>query len=321
MKTVAGAKPRMAEFVKDNGKYFNSAYLPYQPTSPRNGLPSSFMLDLSFRAEKTDPFYATQIQKIQDKLGVNKVVWGYKRGEDNQPIWEVYFYHHKKYPENRYENVLDLMKPFLSFDPKMKTIEDGYYLVSTEMTKQSTPCINVYYPIILDEKDLADRYYLTDTPYFFSIKNDAVSIAQKILQDKTTMLAGNIYYKVRMPRSVAQVVNLLEKHTKKFLKVNPDKELFRRIFGLPFMKRDDGINLPYLITEKPQRQAIGLYFLGISYDNLVDFLEFFDYPKEYIYQIKKYRSQLEYLQMDMGFDIKVENDKLIYQKPCIPGTF
>jgi uncharacterized protein YehS (DUF1456 family) len=314
-------KPKMANFVIDNGKYFDSVYESYTPKLPEDRLPSSFMLDLSFRTENADRFYSEQVQKIQDKLGVNKVVWGYKRGLDGGPVWEIYFYHHKKYPENSYENILDLLKPFLSFDPLIKTIDDDYYLISTEMTDKSTPCLNVYRPVIPDKNDASDRIYLPDTPHYFSKKSDAVSIAYKIQSSNNKLLPGNTYYKVRIPRTKEQVLDLLEKHTKKFFSTQPSNELLNSIFDLPFMVKGKDINLPYLVVEKPTRQAIGLYFLNISYDNLVNFLEFFNYPIDYIIQIKKYRSRLEYLQMDMGFDIKIENGKMVYQKPCITGTF
>lgn len=100
----------------------------------------------------------------------------------------------------------------------------------------------------------------------------------------------------------------------------PDrKNRLLEIMSLPFLMSNDKLHLPRFIAHK--QTARGLYFTGVNYDNFLTFLHYFHSTPPFILQIQHYKNRMKHLQMDIGFDVKVENGKAILQKPAFYGTF
>jgi hypothetical protein len=74
-----------------------------------------------------------------------------------------------------------------------------------------------------------------------------------------------------------------------------------------------------VVANKQGNDAV--YFSRINVDQLIFFMKRMDYPKELISFAEKNRVKLDHLQFDVGYDYKIEGDKLKILKSGYYGIF
>ena len=176
-------------FVIDNNTYYDINGLQYTPQHNPNGLAASHLLDLSFKKEKVSEYYYQATRYIQNQLGINKTVWGYKQDLNGEPLWEYYFYYYKTNPLHTYSNIHRVLSGLINFTPQIETVNDHYYLISFILTEKKANCINIYFPDIDSLNDEDDLIYVPNHDRFFSRK-ESLFRAYGIEANKTELTPG-----------------------------------------------------------------------------------------------------------------------------------
>lgn len=277
---------RPAEYATQNDKFYNYCLEEYQPLTTFAGkLRSSNLLFHFFDILNHGKPYDDIVKRIQNGIGLNKTVWGIKKLAD-QYAYEFYFYNSDWEKKNRPKHITDLLNIIQSIYPSHIIMNENfpYFMFSLDI-----------FPGFYQQRVAGLHVYLGNFSYFFN---------------ETGMKMEN-HYAFYNPNTKAQQIAL---------------DVFQSAF-IDFSKLEiQEILIPELsdckrICRAHKASNDGIYFSGINIDQFIFFLKKFDYPLPIISFIEENKAQLDHLQFDVGFDYKMQDEKIKYLKSGYYGTF
>jgi hypothetical protein len=269
----------------------------YECQSEPNGkLRSINMLLHSFEYTGVDDAMLELCNAIRDGLGDWRTVWGIKQ-VDSKLSWEFYFYDYSRL--NRASSVtrlLEIIEPYVKCDLEFN--EDVLYFM---------------FSIDLDEELLAGRGNLDDINiYIGNIGNFGNMISSGIAYkySKRGMVLDNLYYFFDAGSGLQDIADKVVSsvHVKPG-EINLDEVL------IPELRDCKTI----VVANKKHND--GIYFSGISIDQLLSFMKVMTYPAELISYISNNKRSFNHLLYDVGIDYRMRNGKLELLKSSYYGVF
>lgn len=277
-------------------RYFDYCLEPYRPRTTTRGKARSenllwHALDVSGMSEARPV-----LEALQTSLGRDMTVWGWKF--DGEQSWvELYFYDPKKEDARAtVEGLREILAPYLALKPEVPEWV-RYMMVSFDLkpaTLQSGAIeeINVYLNTGTDEH--AGRSY-------------RVSAAD----DGDTQL-DNTYRFLPPKKEIDTVLALLQ--SSMFIDYEASPTVLSKVL------------LPTLFACKriciaKKRRSDGIYYSGIDIDQLLWFLDRFEYPAPIQAFVRRHRVRFEHLFFDVGIDTRQNAEGIIhYPKSSFYGT-
>jgi hypothetical protein len=266
----------------------------YKPIVPYvDKLRSANLLFHSFELMQTNERVFDLVQAIREGFGILRTVWGVKQwGQEIR--WEFYFYDYRKRERERsITRLLDIIRPFVPCEIKPNDILD-YFMFS----------IDVDHSLISGAANLEEVHMY--------IGNAGSTVSSGICYSLTPVgtRLENLYFffdaKIQMDLIIDKIFCSAYVD---ITKIDLDRILW------PELKECRVI----VVANKQGNDAV--YFSRINVDQLIFFMKRMDYPKELISFAEKNRVKLDHLQFDVGYDYKIEGDKLKILKSGYYGIF
>ncbi len=308
-------------FVKKSSLFFDVNYNPYLTDSNESSFPSSWILYQSFVSEQKNSFFEEKTKQLQEKMGVNRTVWGYKLNNFGVASWEYYYYYYKVFSSHCFENVLQTAKSLDLINEVFKpTIhKPDYYILSFDFQEEKADSFSIYYPDILRTfPEKYKRYFQQGYHYFDLRTRGFISYKMKDnLLEETNYYKGlsaplendeeNLYTEIRL---------LCETKLPELSKSN----YLSDIYLLPFLIEKTSCH-PWCIALK--KNAIKIYFTSANISIFISFIKHFNYPLNFVSKIENHHNVLSHLKYDFAFEIsyKKGDQQLTIDNPVLYGTF
>ena len=266
----------------------------YRPAVPyENKFRSANLLFHSFQAAGVDERIYDLVRTIREGIGLSRTVWGIKRlGEDIR--WEFYFYDYKRRErETSVTKLLQLIRPFAPC--ALKANENHHYFM---------------FSIDIDDELISGAKELDEIHLYIGNPGSTVSSGICYSLTGSGVKLENFYFffdaktQGEEIKSKAACSAFFDASA-----INLDRILW------PEMRNCKVI----VVANKQQNDAV--YFSGITIDQLLHFLGKMHYPAEIVSFVEKNRFDLNHLQYDVGFDYRMEGNKLIILKSGYYGIF
>lgn len=233
------------------------------------------------------------VDALREKLGPWRTVFGVKL-IGGRLSWEFYFYDYlRRQREVSISRVLDALKPFAS---------------SPVPVRESLP----YFMFSLDVDDaLASGRRAIDVVHMYvgnPGSNVSSGVAYALRADSTTL--ENFYF-------FFDAATQLGDAAKKIVNSAVFDETIVAVDAVltPELRKCRTI----CVANKQSHDCI--YFSGIDIDQLIWFLENFNYPEEIVNFVHDHRSEFDHLLFDAGFDYRLEGGALRVLKSGYYGVF
>lgn len=295
---------------KNNGKYYNCAFLEYKPEiHHKNPLPSSFILyhSLNFLPFKDNPI--NDIQKILKYKSKNKTMWAI-RNEQGEFSIEYYFCYHKLYPENSLEKLKPLFEEFYN-GVVGNAINCDYQLISINPISNKIKGFNYYYTVI-------DKNLPVIEINGFKVNSVNTIFYTAFYNFKSKEVTNKNYYQVGSDTLIIQRLTSLCVE----LYPNEDSILVNELLKLPYSKlfHDKNKQNDFRCSVKNQT-IIGLYIYRMQISDFLQFLQAHNYPDKLITLLNKKIKRLSHLKFDVVIDFYLKDNELIIKKTAFGGTF
>jgi hypothetical protein len=286
-------KPKLNHMLESHN--YDYIYEPYNITLKHHYKPSSLIFE-NFCNINNNNKMLSHCKKIQDYFGINRTVYGIKK-VGNEYSFEFYYYYPNKYQNNSFDNILKFNNI-----PISKIPEDSYLTAFSLDTNCALKSVNVYYAANNCDHIKKRKYngYMicTDCLETESYKYDNENI-------KKENLYKFFYIMNNECKKAYDYLNSLHNS-------NCGPSLSDQIFKVPCKKS-------ICVTIKPD--SIGLYFSQVEINSFIYALSFFEYPQKFINYIITNKDNYEHLLFDIGYNFKIDNDKIIYTKSSFYGIF
>jgi len=274
-------------------RYFDYCLQPYQARRPPQGkLRSENLLWQSLHMNGCADSFTAPLGALQQALGRDMTVWGAKY--DGSAIWwELYFYDpQKEATEATLTGLRHILAPWIEIAPTANEATP-YMMVSFDLFPQS----------FAESRTVSEvNLYLTGT--------EAHEGRSYRVHGSTKELA-NTYCFMEPKRDIDRVLPLLKSSV--FVDYTEPSVL-------------SSVLIPELFACKrvcvaKKRFGDGIYFSGIHVEQLLWFLERFDYPEPTTAFIRRFRDELDHLYFDVGIDYsQAEDGTISYPKTSFYGT-
>ena len=281
------------EYTQPQDFYRNYCLWDYQPIA---NVTDKFrpinLLFHSFEVAQLNSQVLEIVESIKKAIGIFQTVWGIK-WIDQKLAWEFYFYDYARWERKvSMTKVLQAIKPYVNCN--ITPLEEmPYFMFSLDINHQvisnsQLDKINMYIgnPGSSVSSGIAyavgvNKTELENFYFFFD--------AHKQLDDAASKIACSAY------------LNSREFDIEKIL--------------LPELRKC------HTICIANKRNSDTVYFSGVNIQQIIFFLERFDYPEEIINYVKNNQSKLDHLLYDVGFDYRVDMQKLKVIKSGYYGVF
>lgn len=280
---------KIPSFVKDNGEYYSYVLQPY--TRHENGkLPSSWVLEKSFKIFDAPLAFNKLTYQIQKYLGINQSVWGLKKAGENYS-WEYYFYYPNQNPRKRVNQLMPFFNQFSNEDINYPLEgKHNYFMWSIDIDPNQSEFGGI---------DL-----------YMGREGFGRSFCWKPQSDQLEYKNTYQFFKHAKDDSRPEVISTFKKACEKELKKLPSKQILR----------DDLIKatqISYCLAKKPSTCCV--YYSGIDVDTLIKWMTDFNYDSQLIKAIKGKKKDLAGLLFDVGYDFDSKTEKI--GKSGIYSTF
>jgi len=304
-------------FVKNNGIYYNINFTQYYPKNAHvHSLQSSYILAAAIATGMISDDIIPRVLDIQKKLGINATLWGLRSENDTFSL-EFYFHHPKKFKKHTLENLADLLQPYMTVPISAEMLEDGYYIISYNLSGSNIECLNVYYPLIDPSKPLAE---VDDAGFSLNVPV-SVAASYYFTPSQPALQQQNIYY--GYTNCIRDLYDVIERIYSCCREVFPNEDPIKanQFLSFPYLydKEKNRYFHPYCIAKK--EYAVGVYFMGFSFAQFLSFLKYHRLPLAFIASIEKEGTNLNHLQFDIGIDFILQNGEFIVKKIAHFGTF
>ncbi|MGA2832475.1 MAG: hypothetical protein ABSE55_05330 [Terracidiphilus sp.] len=280
------------EYAVEGDKFYNYALWPYAPTlSLANRLKPSNLLLESWDAAGVDRRFFDLIPLLRQAIGEFHTVFGVKQ-QRSRTWWEFYFYDYRRRERERsLTRVLEALRPLA---PSTLTPNENifYFMFSIDITEEIfTRGIDEAHLYIGNPGSSVSSgisYSLTSTGtkfeniyFFFDARNQ--------LQDTAAKIACSAHIDTRKI-AIDEILR-------------PELRVCKTI----------------CVANKQENDCV--YFAGIGFDQFLFFLRWMRYRAELIAFLEENRTKLDHLDFDVGFDYRMDGDKLTVIKSGYYGIF
>jgi hypothetical protein len=282
------------EYTKPQDQYYDYCLWEYQPpSSPKNKLRSINLLRNSLNTESIGAVAEPLLAAIRQGFGESKTVWGIKL-EQGRINWELYFYDYGRLQRQRsIPKLLDIIKPWISCNIPSSEQHD-YFMFSIDLNqaliKDSTP---------LDEIQM-----------YIGNVGSLVSSGICYALTKTQATLKNFYFFFDAKKQMNEIIGKISSSA--YLNLS---HLDINAILWPELRDCQTI----VVANK--RTHDGIYFSRINVEQLLFFLKIMCYPESHIAFVTQHKEQLNHLMYDVGFDYRMEGNRLIILKSAYYGVF
>lgn len=281
------------EYTTNQDQYFNYCLWSYIPVSTvESKLRSVNLLFNSFEVAELSNKIFDIVASIRNNIGIFRTVWGVKWLE-NKLAWEFYFYDYKRWERDiSIKKVFQALRPYINCQINAND-EIPYFMFSIDIDKQilansKLEKINMYIgnPGSTVSSGIAYSVRMNQTQlenfYFFFD-------AETQLEDAAAKIACSAYLDGR----IIDIHKII----------------------IPEFKSCKTI----CVANKRNHDTV--YFSEVNINQLLVFLQKFNYPLEIINFVKTNQSKLDHLLYDIGFDYKRQGEDIIIVKSGYYGVF
>ncbi len=266
----------------------------YRPAvSWENKFRSINLLFNSFDCMGLDERYYALAESVRQGMGEFQTVWGAKLiGGDMR--WELYFYDYRRRERERsITRLLEVIRPFIRCGvPYSESLH--YFMFS----------IDLHAGTLSGEGELDEIHMYIGNP------GSTVSSGICYSLKKTETRLENFYFFFDAEKEMEDITaKAVCSGWVDFTKIGIDRVM------LPELKRCRVI----VIANKQCNDSI--YFSGINIDQLIFFLKRMGYPGAIVSFAEENRGILDHMLYDVGFDYRMEEDRLVVLKSGYYGFF
>jgi len=280
------------EYAKEGDKFYNYALWPYTPVqSLENRLKPSNLLYESLDAAGVDRRFFDLVSPLRQAIGEFHTVFGVKQ-QGERTWWEFYFYDYRRRERERsISRVLDAIRP-LAPSSLMPNENLFYFMFSIDITEE------------IFTRGIEEVHLYIGNP------GSSVSsgISYSLTPARTKL--ENIYFffdaRSQMQDIAAKIACSAHIDTKK---INLNEILHPELRDCKTI----------CVANKQGNDCV--YFAGVGFDSFLYFLRSMHYRADLISFLEENRSKLDHLEFDVGFDYRMEEDKLMILKSGYYGTF
>ncbi|MFY9855026.1 MAG: hypothetical protein WAK26_14220 [Terracidiphilus sp.] len=280
------------EYAAEGDKFYNYALWPYAPTlSLASRLKPSNLLLESWDAAGVDRRFFDLIPLLRQAIGEFHTVFGVKQ-QGNRTWWEFYFYDYRRRERERsLSRVLEALRP-LARSTLTPNENIFYFMFSIDITEE----------IFTRGIDEAHLY----------IGNPGSSVSSGICYSHTPARTKfeNIYFffdaRSQMQDVAAKIACSAHIDTK-------------RISMDEILRPELRVCKTVCVANKQENDCV--YFAGIGFHQFLFFLRWMNYRTDLIAFLEENRTKLDHLEFDVGFDYRMDGDKLIVIKSGYYGIF
>lgn len=266
----------------------------YPPAAPvAGGLASVNLLRCAFAAEGVADAGEALIGALREGLGRSRTVWGIKLCE-GRISWEFYFYDYDRQQRQRsIPRVLEAIAPRrVCFSPALESLP--YFMFSLDF----------------DHQQLTGGRPLSDIQVYIGNIGSRVSSGICYEASGAGLRLKNQYY---FFDARAERENIVGKATTSVF-FDPARVALAELLW-PALVECDTI----VLANKIDRD--GVYFCRITVDQLLIFLRRLRFPQAQVDFVEAHRERLSHLRFDVGFDYRIEGDRLRIVKGAWYGVF
>jgi hypothetical protein len=291
-KKIAAIMPNMnLIYCKEGDKYFDYCLYPYFPKIDTNGKIKSINLLLNSIEGKTfKKDFLSLMTSLRETIGEDRTVFGVKK-KGNDICWELYFYNYqKKDPCVNMHNIIGTIKPNLTTEVKPNE-NIPYFMFSADLEPKTfeTKKIGGFHIYLGAFERRGGTSYL--------LENNGIT-----MENQYAFFDAKHEMKQLMTRVMNSAVV-------DFKKIRLAEVLLPELIDCETI----------CVANKKDSDCI--YYSRIDVNQLLFFLERFEYPDRTVSFIKENKHLLDHLLFDVGFDYKMEGDSLKTTKSGYYGTF
>ncbi len=282
------------ELTAPDDIYYDYCLWEYRPVaSPSGKLRSASLLYDFFQVAGWNERAYEYVNALREGIGLHHTVWGIQQSGERLKC-ELYFYDYRR--RNRTRSVSKILESSLAFFscdvPVEETID--YFMFSLD----------------IDPELLAGRRKLDEIHLYIGNPGSLVSSGICYSVTKKDTRLENFYFFFDAKRSKAEIGQKIRNSA--FL-AGPAPDL------KPILWReliDCGV---IVVANKPRCDSV--YFSRITVDQLLFFMKRMQYPQAHVAFLEKNKSRFDHLLYDMGFDYRMEENKLVILKSGYYGCF
>jgi len=266
----------------------------YPPAAPvAGGLASVNLLRCAFASEGVADAGESLIGALRAGLGRSRTVWGIKLCE-GRISWELYFYDYDRQQRQRsIPRVLEAIAPrAVGFSPSLESLP--YFMFSLDF----------------DHQQLSGKRQISDIQVYIGNIGSHVSSGLCYEASGAGLRLKNQYY---FFDARAERENIVGKATTSVF-FDPGRVALADLLWPELVDCQT-----IVLANKIDRD--GVYFCRISVDQLLIFLRRLRFPQAQLGFVDAHRERLSHLRFDVGFDYRMDGDRLRIVKGAWYGVF
>lgn len=286
--------PDDIEVTSSSDPYLDFCLWAYDPPSIINEPWRSANLLYDSFLEASAPDEAYQLcSLLRENIGEWKTVWGVKQF-DGQVSWEFYFYDYQRLErEVSLKRVLDSISQILPC--RLSINEDSLYFM---------------FSIDFDVQQLSLQQEMEEVNIYLGNLSESVSSGICYSLSDQGLLLDNLYYFFDAQQEKQTIVDKIT------------SSMYLQCSQINY----DDILIPELrdcrtIVVANKKNRDGIYFSGITVEQLLYFLKLMQYPDSMISYLEKNQNHYEHLLFDIGIDYIMQDGEICYTKSSYYGVF
>jgi hypothetical protein len=282
------------EYTGPDDSFYDYCLWEYKPISPwEHKLRSVNLLFHSFEMGGLDKKAFELVESLRGAIGMFHTVWGIKHMEGRFG-WEFYFYdYRRRYRERSVTKVLEAIRPFIACDYKANE-NLSYFMFSLDVSPE----------LLAGKKSLEEIHMYLGNP------GSTVSSGVCYSQSAAGARLENLYFFFDARRQMDEIRS----------KAASSAHFDSTVIGIDEILWPELRECKIIVAANKQRSD-SLYFSGITLDQLLFFLKKLRYPEEHVAFVEQNGGDLDHMLYDVGFDYRMEGEKLCIQKSGYYGIF
>jgi len=283
------------EYAEPGEPQFDFCLWEYPPVESVAGkLRSINLLQRSFELQGLVEPGMALVHAIREGLGLSRSVWGIKQQENGQISWEFYFYDYARLQRSRsIPRLLNLIRPWIGCE--VPTSEAApYFMFSIDIDRDT----------LLHGKPLEAIQV-----YIGNIGSQVSSgICYEVTRSQTQLKNFYFFFDAASERE-----NILGKASASIF-------LDGSGFDINAILWPEMLDCQVIVIANKQDRD-GVYFSRVNVGQLLLFLRRMNHPEEQVAYIEQNKAHLSHMLYDVGFDYRMEGDKLKIVKSGWYGVF
>ncbi|HOG08372.1 MAG: hypothetical protein PHV00_08140 [Syntrophales bacterium] len=282
------------ERMTDRDLFFNYCLWAYEPVAPwQDKWRSANLLFHSFERAGADDRMFDLVERLRGTVGPSMTVWGVKWA-GGKIGWEYYFYDYRRRERERSAaKVLQGMAPLVRSSVRLN--ENHHYFM---------------FSLDIDDALVTGARSVDEIHMYIGNPGSDVSSGICYAVTPAGSRLENFYFFFDARRHREDILN----------KIACSAQIDQGAVELGEIYRPELRDCRTICLANKQRTDC-IYFSGITVDQLIFFLNWLDYPRSLCSLVERNRSRLDHLLYDVGFDYRMESDRLRIEKSGYYGIF